>query len=121
MASQVKIKNSSVGGKVPLSTDLVYGELAINYADEKIYFKNSSNTIKSFAVYNPSNVSISGGSATLSTLNITGNATLGDALSDVITINGKLSSGGITFSDGTTQTTAASGGGTNVAVVIALS
>ena len=121
MASQVKLKSSSVGGKVPLTADLVYGEIALNYADEKIYFKNSSNQIKSFAVYDPSNVSIAGGSATLSTLNITGNTTLGDGLSDVITLNGKLAAGGITFADGTSQTTAASGGGTNVAVVIALS
>jgi len=44
----MKLKKSSVPGKVPLDTDLVYGELAINYADGKVFFKNSSNTIEYF-------------------------------------------------------------------------
>ena len=117
--SLVRLKKSSVGGKVPLSTDLAYGELAINYADEKIYFKNSSNAVKSFQIYDPSSVAITGGSATLSSLSITGNTTLGDASTDIITLNGKLSTNGITFNDGTTQTTASSAG-QSIAVVIAL-
>lgn len=49
MTTQVKLKNSSVGGKVPLSTDLVYGELALNYADGKQYYKTSGNAIDTFA------------------------------------------------------------------------
>lgn len=48
MANKVLLKKSSVAAKVPLTTDLDYGELAINYADEKLYFKNSSNQVKSF-------------------------------------------------------------------------
>ena len=48
MANVIKHKKSSVAAKVPLTTDLAYGELAINYADEKIYFKNSSDVIKEF-------------------------------------------------------------------------
>lgn len=44
----IKLKKSSVVGKVPLVGDLTYGELAINYADGKLYYKNSSNEIKSF-------------------------------------------------------------------------
>jgi len=47
MATNIKLKKSAVAGKVPLSTDLEYGELAINYADGIIYFKNSSNTVQS--------------------------------------------------------------------------
>lgn len=43
--SQVILKKSSVPGKVPLVTDLAYGELAINYADGIAYFKKSDNTI----------------------------------------------------------------------------
>lgn len=50
MANTIKLKKSSVTGKAPLVSDLDYGELAINYADEKLYFKNASNTIKSFTV-----------------------------------------------------------------------
>ena len=48
MANRVLFKKSSVAARVPLSADLEYGEIAINYADEKIYIKNSSNAIKSF-------------------------------------------------------------------------
>lgn len=48
MANKVLLKKSSVAAKVPLSTDLDYGEVAINYQDGKLYFKDASNNIKSF-------------------------------------------------------------------------
>lgn len=48
MATNITIKKSSVPGKVPTTGDLEYGELAINYADGIIYYKNSSNQIKKF-------------------------------------------------------------------------
>lgn len=48
MANKVLLKKSSVAAKVPLVTDLDYGELAINYADGKIYYKTVTNTIGSF-------------------------------------------------------------------------
>lgn len=48
MSNQIILKKSSVAAKVPLTTDLAYGELALNYADGKLYFKNSSNAITSF-------------------------------------------------------------------------
>jgi hypothetical protein len=48
MSNKVLLKKSSVASKVPLVTDLDYGELALNYTDEKLYFKNASNAIKSF-------------------------------------------------------------------------
>lgn len=38
-------KKSSVTGKVPVAGDLQYGELAVNYADAKIYLKKSDNTV----------------------------------------------------------------------------
>lgn len=47
MASKIKLKKSAVAGKVPLSTDLEYGEIAINYNDGLLFFKNSSNTVQS--------------------------------------------------------------------------
>ena len=46
MSNKIVLKKSSVGAKVPLTTDLAYGELALNYADGKLYFKDSSNTIQ---------------------------------------------------------------------------
>jgi hypothetical protein len=48
MANKVLLKKSSTAAKVPLVTDLDYGELALNYTDGKLYYKTASNTIKSF-------------------------------------------------------------------------
>lgn len=48
MASPIKLKKSSVSNRVPLTSDLVYGELAVNYTDSKLYFLNSSNAINYF-------------------------------------------------------------------------
>lgn len=48
MANTIKIKNSGQTGNVPSSLD--YGEIAINYADGKIFYKNNSNTIVSFTL-----------------------------------------------------------------------
>lgn len=42
-------KKSSVTGKVPVAGDLQYGELAVNYADAKIYLKKSDNTVVSIS------------------------------------------------------------------------
>ena len=49
MAQIIKLKNSSVAAKVPLTTDLVYGEVALNYADGKLYYKKSDGTIQSIS------------------------------------------------------------------------
>ena len=56
MPNIIKIKNSGTASSVPSS--LEHGELAINYADGKIYYKNSSNSITEFS---------SGGSGSSST------------------------------------------------------
>ena len=48
MAQTVLLKKSSVAAKAPLATDLQYGEVALNYTDGKLYFKDSSNVVKSF-------------------------------------------------------------------------
>ena len=42
MASTIKIKRSSVAGKVPLTTDLTTGEIAINTKDKKLYSSNGT-------------------------------------------------------------------------------
>lgn len=46
--AKVLLKKSSVGSNAPGTSDIEYGELALNYADGRLYFKNSSNQIKSF-------------------------------------------------------------------------
>lgn len=49
MANKIILKKSAVVGKVPLSSDLDYGELALNYADGKIYYKGSDNLVRPFS------------------------------------------------------------------------
>lgn len=46
MANTIKIKNSGIASAVP--TSLEHGELGLNYADGKLFYKNSSNTIVEF-------------------------------------------------------------------------
>jgi hypothetical protein len=46
MANTIKIKNSGTASNVPAS--LEFGELGLNYADGKLYYKNASNTIVQF-------------------------------------------------------------------------
>jgi hypothetical protein len=46
MANTIKIKNSGTASNVPAS--LEYGELGLNYADGKLFYKNNSNAIVEF-------------------------------------------------------------------------
>lgn len=55
MANVVKIKNSGTSANVPSS--LEYGEIAINYSDGKLFYKNASDDIVSFALTNTSTLS----------------------------------------------------------------
>ena len=48
MANQVLLKKSSVAARVPTTSDLAYGEVALNYTDGKLYYKDSSNNINYF-------------------------------------------------------------------------
>ncbi len=41
MAQVIKVKQSSVAGKVPTTTQLQLGELALNTTDGKLYFKKN--------------------------------------------------------------------------------
>jgi hypothetical protein len=45
MANKIVLKKSAVVGKIPQTSDLDYGELALNYAEGKLYYKNSSDVI----------------------------------------------------------------------------
>ena len=45
---KILLKKSSVAGRVPGASDLDYGELAINFEDGKIYYKDASNNINAF-------------------------------------------------------------------------
>ena len=48
MTTIIKLKKKGVSGSDPSPGDLVHGELAINFADGKLYYKNSSNAIARF-------------------------------------------------------------------------
>lgn len=47
MIDTIILKRSDVIGKVPLTSDLVYGEVALNYKDGKLYYKNANETVVS--------------------------------------------------------------------------
>lgn len=110
MANLITIKKSSVAGKVPQTADLSYGELAINYTDGKIYYKNSNNTVDYIG---------NGGTFTntLRILNLTGStSTQTGALtvSGGVGIGGDVYLSGILYGTATTATNLA--GGTQYAV-----
>jgi len=115
MSNKIILKKSSVGAKVPVTGDLDYGELALNYADGKLYFKNSSNQISSFsasAVDLSTYVTLTG-SQTLTNKTLTapsiGNAVLTGTLSagDSVGTNGQV----LTSTGTGIQWAAASGSG----------
>lgn len=82
-------KKSTVAAKVPLSTDLQVGELAVNTADKKLYSKHSDNSVVEIG-FNPA---VPGpiGATTPSTINTT----------DITAINAVVSGGTRTASGST--------------------
>jgi len=59
MAGQIKLKNSSVGARIPGISDLTLGELAINTFDGKLFFKRD-NGVASLQSIVTTNVQITG-------------------------------------------------------------
>lgn len=98
MANKVLLKKSSVAAKVPLTTDLDYGELALNYADGKLYFKNSSNQIASFQSDLSSYVTLTG-TQTLTNKTLT-SPVLNTATANNLTVTGTLTASGSVGSSG---------------------
>ena len=79
MAATIKLKKSSVSGKEPTTSDLVHGEIALNYADGVLFYKDVNNTISN----------ISGGGAQADSAAPAGNALrAGDLWWDAV--NGRL-------------------------------
>jgi hypothetical protein len=77
MATKIRLKKSGLTGNVPNSTELEYGELAINYADGVLYYKDSSNNIQQ----------ISGAvSNTFETINANGTLLIPDSNTDILSI-----------------------------------
>jgi hypothetical protein len=84
MASKIVLKKSSVANKVPLATDLDYGEVALNYQDGRLFFKKANNTIDSFVsstgvgASGSWGISITGNSGTATTLQNARTITIGN-------------------------------------------
>jgi hypothetical protein len=52
MAQQIKLKRSAVSGKVPTTAQLQTGEIAINTADGKLFFKRDDSTVQTIVTTN---------------------------------------------------------------------
>lgn len=57
MAQVIKVKQSSVAGKVPTTAQLQLGELALNTTDGKLYFKKNVSGTESIVTVSASTVS----------------------------------------------------------------
>jgi len=99
MANVIKIKRSTVPGKVPLANDLEVGELAVNTADGALYTKHNDNSVKQISAnlatvtldYTVTNGNTTSKSVTFSNTNSSISTTTG-----AVVINGGLGIGGNT-------------------------
>ncbi|MFN3628448.1 MAG: hypothetical protein ACK4J1_07075 [Hylemonella sp.] len=57
MAQVIKVKQSSVAGKVPTTAQLQLGELALNTTDGKLYFKKNVSGTESIVAVSASTAS----------------------------------------------------------------
>jgi len=48
ITNRILLKKSSVVGKIPKPDDLAHGELALNFTDGRLYFKNSDDIVDFF-------------------------------------------------------------------------
>ena len=94
MAQPILLKRSSVAGKAPLTANLQYGELSINYTDGALYYLTSNNTIGSFLANGTShsaNVFTANSAAVSGNLTVQGNLIVSGPLRDT---NGNVGSNG---------------------------
>jgi len=77
MSNSIKIKRSAVAGKVPLTTDLALGELALNTYDGNLFFKKSTLGTESVVTVVSLNGSQTLTNKTLNNLTLTGTLTAG--------------------------------------------
>jgi len=112
MTNTVLIKRSGVANSVPVTGNLSLGELAINYADGNLFYKNSSGTVTVIAsnkflsvTGNVTGGNISSGGIVSATGNVTGNYFIGNGSQLTgITVSGTLSSTVDNFTGNGSQT-----------------
>ena len=85
MASTIKLKRSSIAGKVPTTSDVATAELALNLKDARLYSANSSAVFEIGA--NPHSLSVGSGSFSIANGAITFPTADGSA-NQVLTTNG---------------------------------
>jgi hypothetical protein len=77
MSTTIRLKKSGATGNVPSNSSLEFGELALNYADGVLYYKDATNNISQ----------ISGTSAnTFETINANGTLIIADSNTDILTL-----------------------------------
>lgn len=101
----IQLYRSATPGAVPTAGNLAAGELALNTADEKLFFKNSSNVVVSIDRANGTVTSVSG-TGTVNGITLTGTVTSSGSL----TLGGTLS--GVDLATQTSGTLAVGRGGT---------
>lgn len=84
MSNSIKIKRSAVAGKVPLTTDLSLGELAVNTYDGNLFFKKST----------------LGEESVVTVVSLNGSQTLTNKTLNNLTLTGTLTAGGSTGVNG---------------------
>ena len=95
--AKVLLKKSSVSSNAPSAGDLAYGEVAINYADGILYYKNSSNEIKTFSDSDRIATQFSNITRTLDDVTSAGNTTTNGIQVGNLTATGSVSLAGLTY------------------------
>jgi hypothetical protein len=114
MTSTIRIKRSSVAGKIPNTSNISTGELGLNLADKRLFSSNGSTTFELGS--NPHSLSVGSGSFTIANGALTfptADGTNGQVLqtNGSGTLSFADSSGGIALTDLSISTSAASGNG----------
>jgi hypothetical protein len=103
VGTPIQIYYSPTASNVPVASNLAYGELAINIADGKLYFKNTSNAVTLLA-------STASSTATVSSVNASGGSTGLTFSGGPITTSGTLTMAGtLNVSNGGTGVTTITG------------
>ena len=111
MTNTVLLKRSSTANASPIAGNLQYGELALNYTDGNLFYKNSSNVVTVIASNKFVSVTgnITGGNASLGNL-VVANYFSGDLLGRLANGNSNVSiasaNGNITMSGSASQLSA---------------
>lgn len=86
MTNTIKLKRSSTPGSTPAAGSLDYGELALNYQDGNLFFKNAANSVTVIA--------------STSTLSLSGNVTAGNVISlGIISSTGTVTANAVTYTN----------------------